>query len=87
MEFAPPLVIVAVNVGLVPVHIELLGVLIEIVGVTCEETLIVIALLVTLEVPHGRLPVITQVIMSPLFQIDAVYVEVLVPTFEPFFFH
>jgi hypothetical protein len=78
---------VAVNVGLVPVHIELLGVLIEIVGVTCDETLIVIALLVTFEAPQGKLPVRTQVTMSPLFQEDAVYVEELVPTFEPFFFH
>ena len=81
------MVMVAVNVGLVPVQIELLGVLIEIVGETCDETVMVTALLVTLEVPHGRLPVNTQVTMSPLFQEDAVYVAEFVPTFDPFFFH
>jgi hypothetical protein len=62
-------------------------VLIEIVGLAVVETLIVTLLLVSGVFPQGKLPVKTQVMMSPLESAVEVNVAELVPTLLPLRFH
>lgn len=57
-------------------------------GVTFVLTVIVMELLVAVNgEAHERLLVSTQVITSLLARVPVEYVLLLVPTFDPFFFH
>jgi hypothetical protein len=62
----PPLLVLAVKLTDWPLHTLVEEVLIEIVGLAVVETFIVMPLLVSGVFPQGKLPVSTQVMMSPL---------------------
>ena len=76
------------NVILPVPHIVVCDAEIETDGVTEAFTVMVMPLLVAVvEVGHAALEVNTHVIISPLANVEELYVELLVPTFDPFFFH
>ena len=84
----PPLVGVAVNVTLVPAQMVFVVEVMLAAGVKLFTTVIVIVLLfAVVVVAQLALLVIVQDTISPLTRPAAVYVEELVPTFPPFYFH
>jgi hypothetical protein len=84
----PPFVGVAVKVTLVPEQIVVAVADMLTLAVTLLFTVIVIAFEVAgLPLTQLALEVIMQVMTSPLTRALLLYVELLVPTLLPFFFH
>jgi hypothetical protein len=71
-----------------PLQMVLEAVLMETEGVTGAPTVKVMLLdVAVVGAAHAALLVSTQVITSLLLKLAAAYVELLVPTLVPFFFH
>lgn len=83
----PPLVTVAVKQTMLPSQNGFVGVEMEMVaGIPALTTMIIWLEVAGLPLAHAALDVTTQVTASLLAGVY-VYVELFVPTFEPFFFH